>query len=154
MPRGARSARARWLRSGPRERLPVLVVTLLAGTWIGPAIAQDGSGDPLLEERFAFEAADTDGDGRVNEAELARDAARGFATLDKDGSGTLVPAELGPHEPAQFRRVDANSDGALTFEEVMRHKIQAFGTGDKDIDGGLSFEEMLAAVQAETGATP
>ncbi len=34
---------------------------------------------PLSYERFAFEAADTNGDGLISEAELARDAAAGFS---------------------------------------------------------------------------
>jgi EF hand len=42
------------------------------------------------DEQFAFDAADSDGDGMINEAELARDAARGFATLDKNGDGKLM----------------------------------------------------------------
>lgn len=103
-------------------------------------------------EQLAFDAADTDGDGLVSEAELARDAAVGFATLDKDGSETLTPAELGPHDPSQFKRVDANGDGVLSFQEVMANKSRAFTEGDKNQDGGLSFEEMVTVVETEVGA--
>jgi Ca2+-binding EF-hand superfamily protein len=119
---------------------------------IGSAAAQSTADtDRLPSERFAFNAADTDGDGVVSQAELARDAARGFATLDKDGSMTLTPSELGPHDPAQFSRVDANGDGKLTFNEVMTNKVRAFSQGDQDKDGGLSFEEMVEIVETETG---
>lgn len=124
-----------------------VATALLAGT----AMAQQASLDAYAKERFAFDAADTDGDGVVNEAELARDAAVGFATLDKDGSGTLTPAELAPHDPAQFRKVDANNDGVLTFKEVMTNKVRAFKLGDVNKDGGLSFEEMVVIVEKETG---
>src|SRR5687767_6039492 len=77
---------------------------------IGATVAQEAGGGaaPGVYERFAFDAADTDGDGFVSEAELARDAAAGFSGLDQDRSGTLTPDELGPHDPAMFARVDAN----------------------------------------------
>ena len=120
---------------------------------VGTAVAQqtDGGAAPGVYERLAFDAADTDGDGLVSEAELARDAAAGFSGLDQDRSGTLTPEELGPHDPAMFSRVDANGDGALTFLEVMTNKTPAFEEGDKNEDGGLSFEEMVEVVEAEQG---
>ena len=69
---------------------PWLVVAMAVGT-IGAAAAQSAEGDmaPLSYERFAFEAADTNGDGLISEAELARDAAAGFSGLDRDRSETL-----------------------------------------------------------------
>jgi hypothetical protein len=106
---------------------------------------------PGIAERLAFDAADTNGDGFVSEAELARDAAAGFSGLDKDRSGTLTPEELGPHDPALFARVDRNGDGVLTFTEVMTNKTQGFQDGDKNHDGLLSFEEMVNEVMAEEG---
>jgi Ca2+-binding EF-hand superfamily protein len=102
-------------------------------------------------EHLAFDAADTNGDGFVSEAELTRDAAVGFASLDKDGSMTLTPGELAPHDPAAFARVDRNGDGVLTFEEVMINKTQGFKDGDTNHDGLLSFEEMVEVVKVEEG---
>ena len=110
---------------------------LLPAWLMAPAAAQQAGTDQLVRERFAFDAADSDGNGVVSEAELARDAARGFAALDKDGSQTLTPGELGPHDPALFTRVDANGDGVLTFSEVMQNKVRALKAGDDNEDGGL-----------------
>jgi Ca2+-binding EF-hand superfamily protein len=120
---------------------------------IGATVAQEAGGGaaPGVYERFAFDAADTDGDGFVSEAELARDAAAGFSGLDQDRSGTLTPDELGPHDPAMFARVDANGDGVLSFSEVMDHKVRAFERGDANGDGGLSFDEMVQSVRTELG---
>ena len=101
--------------------------------------------------RTAFEAADTDGDGLVSEAELARDAAAGFTGLDTDASGTLTPTELGPHEPEDFEAVDSDGDGELTFNEVMENKVRSFQLGDIDNDGGLTLEEMTGVVEQEAG---
>jgi Ca2+-binding EF-hand superfamily protein len=115
----------------------------------GRAMAQPaGAADTYDVEQFAFDAADTDGDGVINEAEMTRDAAVAFATLDKNGSGTLTPAELASHDPAQFAKIDADGDGSLTFIEVMTNKVRAFAAGDKNEDGGLSVGEM---VEAEAG---
>ncbi|WGF88047.1 EF-hand domain-containing protein [Marinivivus vitaminiproducens] len=137
--------RARWLAA-----LSAAFVT--GGAWGAPLLAQEMPKG--VYERIAFDAADTDGDGIITEAEMTRDAARGFATLDKDGSGTLTPDELGPHDHALFERVDANGDGILTFSEVMTNKVRALGQGDRDDDGGLSFDEMVEVVQSETGEAP
>jgi EF hand domain-containing protein len=126
--------------------------TLIAMTFglSGLAVAQvDPAIPPDMDERFAFDAADTNGDGYVSEAELARDAAVGFSSLDKDRDGTLTPQELGPHDPALFARVDRNHDGVLTFDEVMTNKLQGLEAGDKDHDDRLSFEEMVNEVTAE-----
>ena len=152
------SHRGGWPGRTVRAVMPVLVpsvylaVAMALGA-IGAAVAQQADGDtePGAYERFAFDAADTDGDGFVSEAEMARDAAAGFSGLDNDGSGTLTPDELGPHDPARFARVDTDGDGALTFMEVMAHKTQAFEAADKDQDGLLSFEDIVDAVQAELG---
>jgi hypothetical protein len=128
----------------------VAVAMILGAT--GPAAAQvDPTIPPEIAERVAFDAADTNGDGYVSEAELARDAAAGFSGLDRDRSGTLTPEELGPHDPAWFKRVDRNGDGVLTFGEVMTNKLQGLEAGDKNNDGQLSFDEMVNEVKAEEG---
>src|SRR5688572_10712236 len=80
------------------KRWAAAVAGLAAGAllpaWLmAPAAAQQAGTDQLVRERFAFDAADSDGNGVVGEAELTRDAARGFAALDKDGSQTLTPGE-------------------------------------------------------------
>jgi hypothetical protein len=129
----------------------VVVATVLGA--IGPASAQvDPAIPPDFAERVAFGAADTNDDGYVSEAELARDAAAGFSGLDRDGSGTLTPEELGPHDPALFARVDRNGDGVLTFPEVMANKVRGFEDGDRNDDGLLSFQEMVDEVEVELGA--
>jgi EF hand len=144
-----RSRTASILSFGPSGCLAVAIALGAVGTAAGQQA--DDSMAPGFYERFAFDAADTDGDGFVSEAELARDAAAGFSGLDVDRSETLAPDELGPHDPAQFGKVDANGDGALTFSEVMAHKTRAFEEADGDQDGLLSFEDMVDAVQAELG---
>ena len=132
-----------------------LVLAVTAGAASG-TLAEQGKGDPddpmdlgPAFQKVAFDAADTDGDGLVSEAEFVRDAAAGFAGLDANRDRKLSPAELGPHDPAQFKKVEANGDGALTFKEVMTFKMKAFKAGDKSGDGKLSYQEMVESVKAE-----
>jgi Ca2+-binding EF-hand superfamily protein len=124
----------------------------IAMTFAALSTAEAQQAAPGIYERLAFDAADTDGDGFVSEAELARDAAAGFSGLDEDRSETLTPDELGPHDPALFDRVDRDGDGTLSFSEVMINKTRGFESGDKDEDDLLSFEELVDAVEAEWGA--
>ena len=146
---------------GPVRRGATTRLSLLPSAWVAvaavlgataPALAQVGPDiPPDIAERVAFGAADTNGDGYVSEAELARDAAAGFSGLDTDRNEKLTPQELGPHDPAWFARVDRNGDGVLTFTEVMINKTKGFEDGDKNHDGLLSFDEMVNEVKAEEG---
>lgn len=137
-------------RSARRRGRAVAATALCGGVLaIGfGALAQPPSGG-TTPERLAFEAADTDGDGRVSEAEMARDAAAAFSGLDKNRDRKLTRQELGEHDPRLFDRVDADKDGLLTFQEVMRYKIRAFEAADTNKDGALSFEEMMSGATKE-----
>jgi Ca2+-binding EF-hand superfamily protein len=128
----------------------------MAAWSVAGANAEQGKGDPddpmdlgPAFQKVAFDAADTDGDGLVSEAEFTRDAAAAFAGLDANRDRKLTPAELGLHDSAQFKKVDANGDGVLTFKEVMTFKMKAFEAGDKSGDGKLSYGEMVESVKAE-----
>jgi Ca2+-binding EF-hand superfamily protein len=92
---------------------------------------------------LAFELADQDGDGVINEAELASDTAAGFAGLDANGDESLEGNELKPHDPADFDRVDADGDGRLSFREVMTNKLKVLDEADANGDGVLSKEEVV-----------
>lgn len=122
------------------------------------AFAQEASTelpDPMdfgvMYQKFAFEAADTDGNDLISEGEFVRDAAAGFSGLDRNRDGKLTPDELGPHDPAKFPRIDVNGDGALTFNEVMTYKMKAFKAADETHDDALSYDEMVKSVSQEEG---
>ncbi|HRF84660.1 MAG TPA: EF-hand domain-containing protein [Pseudoxanthomonas sp.] len=74
---------------------------------------------------------DTDGDGRVSQAEYLAWMGYAFEKLDRDGDGVLSAAELpgGKGKPVsleahrqrlaeRFRRQDANGDGYLDAKEL------------------------------------
>jgi Ca2+-binding EF-hand superfamily protein len=119
------------------------------------AVASEELPDPMdlgvPYQKFAFEAADTNGDDLISEGEFARDAAAAFAGLDSDHNMKLTPQELGPHAAERFRPVDASGDGMLTFDEVMKFKMKAFRAADKNNDDALSYDEMVDAVRKELG---
>jgi Ca2+-binding EF-hand superfamily protein len=76
---------------------------------------------------------DTDGDGKISEAEYLHYMSRGFARMDTNGDGILEPAELpGGRGRAielrefqdnlrrQFHRLDRNHDGFLSAKELAQ----------------------------------
>jgi Ca2+-binding EF-hand superfamily protein len=104
-----------------------LLATLgLAGTGVSATPTAYAQGPRELLQRF-----DTDGDGRVVEAEYVAYLSLGFRARDADGNGVLEGHELPPNATPitradndarlrrQFARQDANGDGALDARELL-----------------------------------
>jgi hypothetical protein len=128
----------------------VLAVTALAGHLVlmGPASAQM---TPDVA-RAAFDAADANGDGVLDEAELAADAASAFSGLDQNRDYALEPQEFDQTVQANgFEGIDADGDGRLTFDEVMAHKLDQLGQADQNADGVISLDEALDFNEAPQG---
>ena len=107
------------------------------------ALAQTADSASRTNE-LSFLAADTNGDGLVDEAELGADQAKRFADLDADGDGFITAAELDAPDRAQFSAIDQNGDGKLSFVEVMAAKMDDFGAADGNGDHRVSYEEVVA----------
>lgn len=76
---------------------------------------------------------------------------RGMARLDTDGDGRISQAEFTVPVAAAFDRLDADDDGKLTQEEVSKARRRGaadFATLDTDGDGALSAEEFKAGAAA------
>jgi hypothetical protein len=80
-----------------------------------------------------FQAMDTNGDGRVSEAEYVAYMSQGFYRLDRNHDGVLEPDELpgGHGKPItlqewqdnlrrEFRKLDRHHHGYLTPQELMQ----------------------------------
>jgi len=119
---------------------------LAAAFWLctcaGVAAAQTAAPSTKTDE-MSFLAADTNGDGLVDEAELAADQAKRFKQLDASGDGFLTPDELDAHTAAMFAAIDRNGDGKLSFIEVMTAKMNDFKRADVNGDGRVSYQEIV-----------
>ena len=117
---------------------------------------------PLMEN---FERVDANGDGLVDEAELAESMEslegavqgqgllRRFAESDRNGDGKLSRDEAPEQLLQGFDRIDADDDGAIDRREVLAFLSSAGGVpnrqalrrairqSDQDGDGKLSREE-------------
>ena len=90
----------------------------------------------------AFEAADTSGDGRIDEGELAADTVAAFVTVDSNGDDRLSAEELREAGVASIGTLDADKNESLTIVEVMNAKIVEFQNADANGDGELTIEEI------------
>ena len=92
--------------------------------------------------RATLIAADTNGDGVIDEAEFARDAAAAYSGEDRNRDYRLTRSELPEAPSGAFERMDSNRDGALSFAEVRRAKLAEFEQADTNKDGVLSLDEV------------
>lgn len=139
--------------SRPMIRVAIVAIGLtLALTFATGATAGSADECECLYERLAFEIADTNDDGYIDEGEFTRDAAAGFSGLDDDHEGFLTLDELDNPDPVAFELIDVDGNGQLSFSEVMTFKLEAFMAADADGDGYLSFDEMYDAAVAQIGA--
>ena len=92
--------------------------------------------------RAAFEAADTSGDGRIDEGELAADTVAAFVSVNSNGDDRLSAEELREAGVASIDTLDVDKNGSLTIVEVMNAKIVEFESVDANGDGELTIEEI------------
>ena len=90
----------------------------------------------------AFEAADTSGDGRIDEAELAADTVAAFVAVDDNGDDRVSAEELGGAGVADIGKMDVDKNKSLTIIEVMNVKIIEFQNADTNGDGELTIDEI------------
>lgn len=160
-----------------------LIAALAAAATLAtvPAVAQEARGADVTrseaQERAAraFERMDTNGDGKLDQADReARQRAR-FDRLDTDGNGAISYDEFsaqrerraemrgerrgeaggpafrsggrGPmgHGMSAARGADSNGDGAITLDEFTAAALAAFDQMDANRDGTVTAEEREAA---------
>ncbi len=92
--------------------------------------------------RAAFEAADTTGDGRIDEAELAADTVAAFVAVDDNGDDRVSAEELGGAGVASIGKLDVDKNKSLTIIEVMNAKLVDFQNADTNGDGELTIDEI------------
>lgn len=103
----------------------ILIGGVAALALAGVAVAQPGQ-----PARAGW--GDTDGDGRVSQAEFVAARVAAFTRHDSDGDGTVSAAEAEAAHAARraeamerrFARLDANGDGSITREEFAAARDQ------------------------------
>lgn len=116
-----------------RVEATVALAVALGLSAVGNAIAQDAiTHDAPSSPRAYLQRMDSNGDGRVDEAEYVAYMSRGFVRMDTDGNGVLDGDELPPGSRpvslaqyqqnlrAAFHRQDGNHDGLLDAAELSR----------------------------------
>lgn len=97
-----------------------------------PAFAQYASPAAYLRQM------DSNGDGKVSEAEYLDYMTAGFRRMDTNGDGELDASELAP---------SPRHPGPLTLDEVRHNYQHQFRLLDKNHDGFLSAHELAQPPQ-------
>ena len=98
-----------------------------------------------------FETYDTDGDGRLTQAEIDEVRAAQLAKFDRDGSGGLTLAEyealwleaMRSRMVDRFQDLDEDGDGIVTKEEYSKPFARMVRYADKNDDGAISKDDMM-----------
>jgi Ca2+-binding EF-hand superfamily protein len=157
------------MRMRKEQALSVALAALLGTAVVSAAAAEAPEGEatqppPEMAEAF-IKQHDTDGDGRVSQAEaLAPHEAR-FKELDADGDGFVsvdefrtsfeaqVPAESrqkmkerGLPDPGEsfVKELDTNGDGKVALSEALQPTVEGFKRMDADGDGFATQPEVDA----------
>lgn len=123
-----------------------------------------GKGDRGAMLLEMFDGIDTDGDGKLTQAELEAHRAAMFTAFDADGDGMLNAEELKTRMLARFTETlddrlarmienrDNNGDGSLSLDEMEEGPGQrGFARIDTDNDGAISKAEAEAAAEGMMG---
>ncbi len=124
-----------------RQILGICAICTAVAFVSGSADAQNVELDLELL-KAAFEAADTSGDGRIDEGELAADTVSAFVAVDSNGDDRLSAEELREAGVASIGTLDVDKNESLTIVEVMNAKIVEFQNADANGDGELTIEEI------------
>jgi len=103
-----------------------------------------------------FHAIDTDGDAKLDRAELTAAAGRDFGRLDVDGDGFLTRAELAKtrstslllpfpgrfSSAAAFSAADTDGDGKIDKREYEAAVVRAYLACDRNHDGTLEVSDL------------
>lgn len=125
----------------------------------GPGAGAPGGGGNMAA--MMMERMDTDGDGKISQAEAGERWER-LSKMDKNSDGSISKDELPAGRPGAgsgpgagpgtgnrgefFAKADTNGDGKLTQEEAPQ-AWERLSKADTNSDGAVSKEELAAVMQ-------
>jgi Ca2+-binding EF-hand superfamily protein len=137
--------------------------SLIAALFLVPALgfAADNTTAPKGERSSHFKKADTDGNGKLSRAEVAKampQLAGRFDSIDTNKDGQLSRGELSAWKKAhrgerqakaaeRFQHADTDGDGAISRAEAEKHAprlAKKFDQIDSNKDGKLTQDELRA----------
>lgn len=154
----------------PKEKALSLALAVLLGAPVVAAVAaQAPAGEaqqPPINPAEAFiKQHDTDGDGKVSQAEAVAPSSAQFKELDADADGFITAAEFrkafearvppearqkmkerGMSDPGEgfLKELDQSGDGKVDLAESQRDTVEGFKRMDTDGDGFATPEEADA----------
>lgn len=133
---------------------------------ITPAAAAETGFGARMVVKILFQTADTDGNGRLDPAEIAAMRARGFERADVNGDDMISAAELKAAMEKRKRRADmarmmgeeqidrfdTDGDGNISRAEFEAAPRPGFALVDINADGAIDRAEMdrIATILAES----
>lgn len=106
-----------------KTKLTTLTILALAAAGLSAAaIAQEpgyGQGPRGEGRQGMMQRVDTDGDGKITQAEFNAVHERHFAALDADGDGVITLEEFAAPRMARFAARDTDGNGVLEGEELQ-----------------------------------
>lgn len=158
----------------PKEKaLSLALAALLGATVVATASAQAPEGEapqsPTNPAEAFIKQHDTDGDGKVSQAEVVAPPGARFKEMDPDGDGFVTAAEFRQafeaRVPAEARQkiqerglgdpgegfltdLDQNGDGKVDLAESQQDTVDGFKRMDADGDGFATLEEADAFFRA------
>ncbi len=137
-----------------------LAAILVGATLVaGDASAQQSKQaiDRMIE---TLEAADTNNNGRLTQAELDKTLKNRFARMDRNRDGKANPDDApGMARQQYLSRVtpiiqerDLNGDGALSYAEFSAPPLENFNVADTDKDGEVEIAVLIEAIKGRATA--
>ncbi|MBB5209613.1 EF-hand domain-containing protein [Chiayiivirga flava] len=139
--------------------LPALIASGLAFAVVGTAVA----GPHRDHDRAGMAAKlDTDGDGKIEVADVEANAAKRAADIDTDRNGTITATEVLAHQDRQrlamaerrLAKLDSNGDGVVSTDEFAGGQSDRVAKLDADSDGVISRDEFRAGRHDRRGRGP
>jgi Ca2+-binding EF-hand superfamily protein len=129
----------------------LLLATAALTLALGATCVGAQTGTPRPDLRAGFNAADKNGDGRLDREEFRQAGVEGFYFRDKEHKGYLTADQIPEASRDAFKAANVKGDGRLSLREEVNALMKDFDAADVNKDGVLTYEEFVAYVTRSSG---